>query len=145
VGVGRRRAQRKGAPAAKAEDIKGPLGRRIRELRERAGLSQKEAAHASGISAVFYGTLERGEKAATVETVEKLARGLRVPPHELFRFDSPPGDSDDVERMIQRIAGLARGASPGKIRGFEVIAAVFFGDEDRPPLRMRGPRRRRGR
>src|SRR5437879_4949208 len=86
-----------------AAGVKLALGRRVRELRESAGLTQRQLAGASGISGVFLGTVERGEKAATVETIEKLAHGLDVPPAVLFAFDAPVKlDAEDGAAKLAR-------------------------------------------
>jgi len=118
------------------------LAHRIRSLRERAGLTQKALAHASGLSGVFMGTIERAEKSASIETVEKVARGLGVPPFELLRFDSTPGDADPADRLARKIAGLARGEGEGKLRKFERLARVFF-EPDKPDGAPRATKRSR--
>lgn len=119
-----RRASRTGTKLA--PDIKTPFGERVRRLRERAGLSQRDLARASGVSAVYLGTIERAEKGASIETIEKLARGLGVEPAELLRFDAPAGSPDPVEKLARKIVGLARGANESKLDRFERVARAFF-------------------
>jgi len=63
------------------------FGQRIRELREVRGLSQEEASFNCGINRTFYGCLERGEKSATINTIEKLAIGFKVSLKELFDYE----------------------------------------------------------
>ena len=41
---------------------------RLRELRQRLGMSQQEVAAQSGISAAYYGALERGDKRINADT-----------------------------------------------------------------------------
>jgi transcriptional regulator with XRE-family HTH domain len=56
------------------------VGDRIREARKRSGLSQRELARASGVSASLIGKLEQGERQDTrTETLRKLAVALAVP------------------------------------------------------------------
>ena len=83
----------------RAKDIKAPLGNRVRELRERQDLTQGQLARASSISKVFLGVVERGEKAATVESLEKIARGLQVEPVDLFRFAAREAEVSAAERL----------------------------------------------
>ncbi len=114
-------------------DIKGPLGDRICMLRAKAGMTQGDLAKASGVSKVFLGTVERGEKGASVETLEKLAKGLGVPPFDLLRFGSAEGKGTPAERLGRKIAVLARAASEDKVSRFEKIARLYFADEPATP------------
>lgn len=123
-------------------DIKAPLGDRIRELRERRGLTQGQLAIASGISKVFLGTVERGEKAATVESLEKIARGLDVAPHELFEFGAKEASLAPSDALGRRIAALARGASQAKLSKIERLVRLFLEPERDGEDRRLGPKRR---
>ena len=50
----------------------------IRELRERADLSQEAVAHGAGLTVSAYARIERGEANPTWTTVTQIARGLDV-------------------------------------------------------------------
>ncbi len=69
-------------------DIQKAFGRRVRELRRRAGLTQAELAARSGrnIEMQRIGEIERGESNCTLRTIERLAKGLRCEPAELLLF-----------------------------------------------------------
>ena len=60
------------------------FGRAIAELRNSAELSQEQLAHLSGLHRTYVGAVERGERNPTVLTILALAKGLAVPPSELF-------------------------------------------------------------
>ena len=45
---------------------------RLRELRQRLGLSQQEVAAQAGISGAYYGALERGDKRINADTAQRL-------------------------------------------------------------------------
>jgi transcriptional regulator with XRE-family HTH domain len=60
------------------------FGERVRHLRERAGLNQEQLAAVARLHRTAIGFIERGERGSTLQTVEKLAKALRVPPRELF-------------------------------------------------------------
>lgn len=63
-------------------------GKRLTELRERAGLSGAELARKVGISGRYVYALERGErgKSPRVDTVDKLAAALGLDdPRDLLR------------------------------------------------------------
>ena len=65
-------------------DIARILGQRIRNYRTAKGLSQEKLAELSGCHHTYIGQLERGEKNATVESIEKISAALKVSLSELF-------------------------------------------------------------
>jgi len=60
------------------------VGRRIRNYRTKLGLSQEKLAENAGCHPTYIGQVERGEKNATIESIEKIASALKVPLSELF-------------------------------------------------------------
>jgi transcriptional regulator with XRE-family HTH domain len=54
------------------------LGETIRSIRKGVGLSQEALAEKADLHHNFVGELERGEKAATVDTLLKIAKALGV-------------------------------------------------------------------
>lgn len=60
-------------------DIAKVIGERIRIYRNRAGYSQEELAEKAGLHNTYIGQLERGEKNATLESIEKVSRALKIP------------------------------------------------------------------
>lgn len=60
------------------------IGQRIRSYRTQLGLSQEKLAELSGCHPTYIGQLERGEKNATLESVEKIASSLNVSLSVLF-------------------------------------------------------------
>lgn len=59
-------------------------GQRIRNYRIQQGLSQESLSEKSGLHPTYIGQIERGEKNATIESIEKIANGLSVPMSRLF-------------------------------------------------------------
>ncbi len=60
------------------------IGQRIRNYRTQLGLSQEKLAEMSGCHPTYIGQLERGEKNATLESIEKITVPLNVPLSKLF-------------------------------------------------------------
>ncbi|MEU3147880.1 helix-turn-helix transcriptional regulator [Streptomyces sp. NPDC006999] len=61
------------------------IGERLRDVRKRRGMSQKELADRSGVSVSLIRKLEQGERADTrLETARQLASALRVPTTRLM-------------------------------------------------------------
>jgi transcriptional regulator with XRE-family HTH domain len=55
----------------------------VRRLRETAGMTQEELAHAAGLHWTYVGQIERGERNPTYKNLLKLARGLSASATEL--------------------------------------------------------------
>ena len=55
------------------------LGRAVRELRARQGLSQEEMGFACDLHRNYIGALERAEVSPTLRTLLRLMRGLALP------------------------------------------------------------------
>ncbi|MET8291494.1 helix-turn-helix transcriptional regulator [Streptomyces sp. NPDC005132] len=74
------------------------LGRRLKDLRGAAGLSQAQLAQAAGMNRVFYVGVEGGRRNVSVDKVFALADALKVDVAELFRDlnsrITPPDPSD---------------------------------------------------
>ncbi|MCH9035730.1 MAG: helix-turn-helix transcriptional regulator [Chloroflexi bacterium] len=60
------------------------LGRRIRQLRERAGMTQQDLATAADIGRVTLVRVERGEQSPRYDTLQSIAMGLGCPLEELL-------------------------------------------------------------
>lgn len=60
------------------------IGQRIRNYRTQQNLSQEKLAEMAGCHPTYIGQLERGEKNATLESVEKIASALNIPLSRLF-------------------------------------------------------------
>ncbi len=75
---------RKVRQAAKHPALK-TLGRRIRELRERRGLSQEGLADLAKIGRSYMSGIERGVRNCSTLHLVRIARALRVPVGDLFK------------------------------------------------------------
>lgn len=70
-----------------ATNINKEFGERIVQLRKAKGLSQDELAYRCNIHRAYMGTIERGEKSVTLNTIEKICNGLGITLKELFEYD----------------------------------------------------------
>ena len=80
------------------------MGKRIRELRTLKQLSQEGLAEACGLSWHFISALERGKKAATVESLLKISSSLDVTLSELFLGVAGP-PAREAKRLATALAG----------------------------------------
>ena len=60
------------------------LGQRIRSYRINKGLSQEKLAELAKCHPTYIGQLERGEKNATIESIDKIAVALNISLSDLF-------------------------------------------------------------
>jgi len=80
--------------------IKDDLGKTIKFLRFRRGLSQADLAEKAGISITFLSTIERGIKFPQPDILSKLAKVLEVEVFELFKTDVVPTDSKEIMSQL---------------------------------------------
>lgn len=66
---------------ALAEDV----GALVRRLRAAAGMSQEEFADRCGVHRTYIGSIERGEKAITLETAKKIVEALNISLSQFFQ------------------------------------------------------------
>jgi transcriptional regulator with XRE-family HTH domain len=78
-------------------EIAKTIGQRIRSYRLQLGLSQEKIAELSGCHPTYIGQVERGEKNATLESIEKIAAAIQVPLSKLFdKMGNSPDESADI-------------------------------------------------
>jgi transcriptional regulator with XRE-family HTH domain len=70
-------------------DLSKIIGERIRNFRKEKGMSQEELANIANLHATYIGQLERGEKNATLESIEKVVNALEISLEDLFRSIHP--------------------------------------------------------
>ena len=66
--------------------IKTKVGKRIKELRNKLGISQEELAFRSDIHRTYIASLEVGKRNVSIETLEKVVNALEVSLSEFFDF-----------------------------------------------------------
>lgn len=85
------------------KSIHAEIGSRIRQYRNRAGLSQEKLALNAGLTVSFVGDIERGTKKPTVESLEKLLAALDVSFRDFFDYETeikPLKDCSALEKLV---------------------------------------------
>lgn len=77
-------------------EISKIIGQRIRNYRTQQGLSQERLAEMAGCHPTYIGQLERGEKNATLESIEKIASALNISLAQLFEKLRNGETSDNI-------------------------------------------------
>ena len=85
------------------EDAKTTFGRRVRLIRKARGMTLEALGEAAEIGFKHIAAIERGEKTASFDAIDQLAKALKVQPYELFL----PHDENDA-RLQQAFKHLVR-------------------------------------
>lgn len=98
------------------------IGQRLRLRRQELGYSQELTAEKAGLHPTYIGQVERGEKNATIESLEKICIALNLPMEDLFFkiiltdtthktaqkcyeliINQPPKDQEDLYTLLENI------------------------------------------
>lgn len=79
------------------------IGPRVRALRDAMGLSLRDLAERTGVSAPMLSQVERGETSPTLAVASRIAAGLELSLSQLLRLDE--GDGVTVVRSGGRLSG----------------------------------------
>jgi len=63
------------------------IASKIREIRKSKGITQEKVALDADLNRAYIGYIERGERKPSVETLEKIAKVLKIDLKELFVFE----------------------------------------------------------
>jgi transcriptional regulator with XRE-family HTH domain len=128
-----------------------PVGARVRALREAMGLSLRDLAERSGVSAPMLSQVERGETSPTLAVATRIAAGLELSLSQLLRLDEAEGVTV-VRRRDRRPGGArARGHAyelltppvPGQraeVAIHTLAPEAVTGGPDDPPMHEAGSR-----
>src|SRR5688500_4242100 len=83
------------------------VGPRVKALREAEGLSLRDLAERSGVSAPMLSQVERGETSPTLQVAARIASGLQLKLAQLLRLDEQ--DTVTIAHPGERRAGGAGG------------------------------------
>jgi len=86
------------------------IGARIRELRERRGLSLRELAELAGVSSSAIQKIEANSMIPTISVLMKIARGLRCRVTDFLDDDTEKGSLVVIRRAERRQLSWAGGA-----------------------------------
>lgn len=75
------------------------IGERLRALREERNLSQGDIERRSGLLRCYISRVENGHTVPAVDTLEKLARAMKVPMYQLFYEGTKPPKPLDLPKQ----------------------------------------------
>ena len=82
------------------ETTKNLLGARIKEMRKLRGLSQEKLAEMINIDPKHLSRIEVGRSFPSMDTLDKIAKALRVDLKDLFEFSHHGKTSNEMRREI---------------------------------------------
>src|SRR3954449_10972220 len=127
------------------------IGPRVRALREAMGLSLRDLAQRTGVSAPMLSQVERGETSPTLAVAARIANGLELTLSQLLRLDEADGVTV-VRRSERRGGGAARAGHtyaiatpplPGQraeVSEHVLAAGASTGGPGDPPMHAAGSR-----
>jgi transcriptional regulator with XRE-family HTH domain len=104
-------------------DIKRAVGKRIKIVRQRSGLTQDQLAEQVGLSSKYISGIERGVENPTMDILLRVAKILGVEPYDLFLF----GESEESEKALRKgIEKMVREADREKLQlYFDVMRNIL--------------------
>jgi transcriptional regulator with XRE-family HTH domain len=99
------------------------VGERVRRLREAKGLSLRDLARTTGVSAPMLSQVERGETSPTLQVATKIASGLELSLSQLLRLD------EETHTVVVRRSDRRRVTRDG--HGFDELTPALPGQPHR--------------
>ncbi len=93
------------------------IGARVKALREAEGLSLRDLAERSGVSAPMLSQVERGETSPTLTVAGRIASGLDLRLSQLLRLD------EQGSVTVVRAGERSRGGNPRRGHRFEILTS----------------------
>jgi len=72
--------------AEKSTILQTKFGNRVRELRQKIGVSQEELGFQTGLDRTYISGIERGQRNPALINIGKLAKALKTTLPDLFKF-----------------------------------------------------------
>lgn len=98
------------------------VGEEIRKLRKKQNLTQEDLAEKTDIDYRSIGSIERGERNITLQTLEKIAKALGVTPQIILSTSK----DDEREILIQELLDIFKDKDIKHIKYGIDILKMFF-------------------
>lgn len=117
------------------DNIRLLTGERIRILRKERGWSQEELGEKADLHHTYVGAVERGEKNASIDTLDKIAEALGVEMIDLFTLARK---QESIDSLRSHVIEEVRESSPGTLKLIaDLITALKAGETGAPRKRRR--------
>lgn len=95
------------------------MGRRLLRYRKNCGLTQAQAAEASGLSERAYAKIERGESDMRIITAMQICNALHITLDDLFLEEHTENYKDDIVKQLAR-------CSPSELKIINLIVGLLL-------------------
>jgi len=109
-------------------DIYAVVGERVRQERQRAGLTLEQLAERADISASFLSYIETKSGKASLKTIQKLSEALKMPVADLFKtLPGPKKDAayDAAQQFIQLVRDRSAGETAAVLGVVRATVGAF--------------------
>jgi DNA-binding XRE family transcriptional regulator/quercetin dioxygenase-like cupin family protein len=133
-------SKRPRARPAAAPQSPALIGKRLKAIRRRAGITLHDLAAATGLNKGYLSRIESGEKSPSIATLLKLGAALKVPTSRLFGEEVADDDihlyrggkaAGKTARNPPRLVGLSGNVASSTLSTFLLRPAGSFQDETR--------------
>lgn len=76
------------------------IGEKLYAIRKQLGMTQAQAAEASGLSINTYAEIERGEVNTSIESIMSICRAFHITPDAILT-DAPDGSADEADVLAR--------------------------------------------
>lgn len=106
--------------------LRNSVGERIRAIRKARGLTQQQLAELSGLDDAYIGSLERGERNFSIDTLEKIINALNIPLSQLMYSDNEVNNTESLKReAIDEFIGIVSTLNEQQVNSLRNINIEF--------------------
>jgi transcriptional regulator with XRE-family HTH domain len=108
-------------------ETKKKFGIRLYQLRNEAGMTQAKLAEKANLSIDLISRIERGDRAPSLESIEKISLALNVSPLQLFNFDNQEIKTlADAPSEVLELWKILQGKRSKQVRLITDIARILL-------------------
>jgi len=121
------------------DNVRVLVGERIRNLRKERGWSQEELGEKADLHHTYVGAVERGEKNASIDTLDKIADALDIEMVDLFTLTK---GKMNVDKLRACIIEEVKESSPATLKLIAALIQTTRSEKAPASKRSRKPRKK---
>ena len=121
------------------DNVRVLVGERIRNLRKERGWSQEELGEKADLHHTYVGAVERGEKNASIDTLDKIADALGIEMVDLFTLAK---GKINVDKLRAYIIEEVKESSPATLKLIAALIQTTRSEKAPASKRSRKPRKK---
>ncbi len=121
------------------DNIRVLVGERIRTLRKERGWSQEELGEKADLHHTYVGAVERGEKNASIDTLDKITAALGIEMVDLFTLVQ---GQVDVEELRAHVIAEVKESPPGMLKLIAALVQTTRSEKGPASKKSKKPKKR---